>query len=271
MRRYDFLSEPAFAAGRRFDVLKCGNVPALSCIRSFVLVFSSVLTLSVSAGPLQFSGITEPCQDVSLGFADAGIIHVEFFKEGDAVKKGEVILELDKNLETYEVARRKAVMDQDRMVFDSTRQLSETTKSVSKEDLEKAEADYDVALAEYQTAVQQLADRQLVAPFSGTITQIALKPGAVVAPYQPFVRLVDTSRCYFIGHVDGAAAAQLQLNQPVKITVDGGVIVSGKICFISPVVDAASGLARIKAVFDNPDGKIRPGLAAALTAMTAEK
>jgi multidrug efflux pump subunit AcrA (membrane-fusion protein) len=30
------------------------------------------------------------------------------------------------------------------------------------------------------------------------------------------------------------------------------------------VVDAASGLARVKAIFDNPDGNIRPGLAATL-------
>ena len=148
------------------------------------------------------------------------------------------------------------------MVDESTRQLNQTTKSVSQEDLEKADADYRVAAADYQIAVQQLADRQLVAPFSGAITQILLKPGAAVAPYQPLVRLVDTSRCYFVGHIDGVAAAKLQLDQPVKIEVNGGQTVPGKICFISPVVDAASGLCRIKAIFDNADGTVRPGLAA---------
>ncbi len=216
--------------------------------------------------PLEISGITEPFLDVTLGLADAGIIHAQFFKEGDSVKKGDMILELDKNLETLEVARRKAIMDQNKMVFDSTRQLSETTKSVSKEDLAKTRAEYDVSAAEYGIAVQQLADRQLVAPFSGSITEILLKPGAAVAPYQPVVRLVDTSRCYFTGHIDGKAAGNLQLDEPVKIELDGGQTVSGKICFISPVVDAASGLAKVKAVFDNADGKIRPGVAAKMVA-----
>ncbi len=219
-----------------------------------------------AAEPVEISGLTKPFLDVTLGLADAGIIHRQFFKEGDAVKKGDVILELDKNLETLEVVRRKAVMDQNKMVFDSTRQLTKTTKSVSAEDLEKAEADYNVAAADYQIATQQLADRQLVAPFSGSITEILLKPGAAVAPYQPLVRLVDTSRCYFVGHIDGVAAAKLQPDEPVKIEVNGGQTVSGKICFISPVVDAASGLARIKAIFDNADGKIRPGLAAKMIA-----
>jgi RND family efflux transporter MFP subunit len=215
-----------------------------------------------AAEPVEISGITEPFMDVTLGLAEAGIIHAQFFKEGDSVKKEDVILELDKRLETLEVARRKAVMDQNKMVFNSTRLLSETTKSVSKEDLAKTEAEYNVSAAEYGIAVQQLADNQLVAPFSGAITEVLLKPGAAVAPYQPLVRLVDTSRCYFTGHIDGKAAGNLQLDEPVKIELDGGQTVSGKICFISPVVDAASGLAKVKAIFDNAGGKIRPGLAA---------
>jgi multidrug efflux system membrane fusion protein len=222
--------------------------------------------LSVHAGSLEVSGITEPFMDVTLGLSDAGIIYSQFFKEGDLVRKGDVILELDKNLETLEVTRRKAVMDQNKMVFDSTRELAETTKSVSKEDLTKAKAEYDVSVAEYEIAVQQLANRQLVAPFSGAIMEVLLKPGAAVAPYQPLVRLVDTSRCYFVGHVDGVAAAGLRLDEPAKIEVDGGQTMVGKICFISPVVDAASGLARIKAIFDNSAGEIRPGLAARMIA-----
>ena len=218
-----------------------------------------------AAEPLSIAGITEPYLDVTLGLADAGIISTQFFKEGDAVKKGDAILELDKRLETFEVARRKAVMVQNKRVYDSTRTLMESTKSVSQEEMNKAEAEYNVSAAEYDIAVQQLANRQLVAPFTGRITEVLLKPGAAVAPYQPLVRLVDTSRCYFTGHIEGKAAANLQPDQPVQIQVDGGVTISGKICFISPTVDAASGLAKVKAIFDNADGAIRPGLSAQLT------
>ncbi len=218
-----------------------------------------------AAEPLSVSGITEPYLDVTLGLADAGIISTQFFKEGDTVKKGDAILELDKRLETFEVARRKAVMVQNKRVYDSTRTLMESTKSVSQEEMTKAEAEYNVSAAEYDIAVQQLANRQLVAPFTGRITEVLLKPGAAVAPYQPLVRLVDTSRCYFTGHIEGKAAANLQPDQPVQIQVDGGVTIPGKICFISPTVDAASGLAKVKAIFDNADGRIRPGLSAQLT------
>ena len=221
---------------------------------------------ALADAPLTVDGITEPFMDVQLGFADAGIIRQQFFHEGDVINKGDVILELDKNLEVLEVQRRKAVMEQNKMIFESTSELFKSTKSISKEDLSKAQSDYDVSAADYSIAVQQLANRQLVAPFSGSIVEILLKPGAAVAPYQPLVRLVDTSRCYFVGHVDGRNVSSLQLDEPVQIQVDGGQMASGKICFISPVVDAASGLARIKAVFDNAEGKIHPGMAATMTA-----
>lgn len=218
-----------------------------------------------AAGPVAVDGITEPFMDVQLGFADAGIICQQFFKEGDTVNKGDVILELDKNLETLEVQRRKAVMEEDKLIFETTSNLAETTKSVSKEDLAKAASEYEVSAAEYGIAVQQLADRRLVAPFAGSIVEILLKPGAAVAPYQPLVRVVDTSRCYFVGHVDGKVAAQLRLDEPVQIQVDGTPPISAKICFISPVVDPASGLARVKAIFDNSNGKIHPGIEATMT------
>jgi len=216
------------------------------------------------ADPLTLDGITEPFHDVTLGLDEPGIIRHQFFQEGDAAKEGDVIMELDTRLEEFEVTRRKAVMEQDKAVMDSTEQLFNATHSVSKQDLTKSQAEYDVAAADYAIAVQQLANRRLTAPFAGRITEILLHPGAACAPYQPLVRLVDTSRCYFIGQIDGTAASRPQLNESVTIQLADGQSVTGKISFISSVVDAASGLARIKAVFENPEGKIRPGLAAKL-------
>lgn len=238
-------------------------------IRPLILIFafclaSSLYTAHAAEAPA-IDGITLPFMDVMLGSSVPGIISVEKFKEGERVEKGDVILELDKKLEEFEVQRRKAVMDQNEIQMKSTQQLSVKTKSVSLEEMHKAEAEYKVSHAEYDIAVQELAHRQVVAPFSGSISEISLHIGSACGPYQPLVRLVDTTRCYFEGHIDGKDAVSLHLDQPVKIEIDGAEApVSGKICFISPVVDPASGLARVKAIFQNDDGKIRPGVAAKL-------
>jgi RND family efflux transporter MFP subunit len=221
---------------------------------------------AIAADSVPITGITEPFMDVTLGASVAGIIRQELFKEGDAVKKGDVIIELDKRLEELEVERRKAVLEQSRREFESTRALVQTTKSVSKEELAKKEAEYNVAISEHGIAVEQLAHRQIAAPFSGTITEILLRPGAACAPYQPLVRVVDTSRCFFVGQVEGKSASALHVDQNVKIEVDGTPDpIIGKISYLAPVVDPASGLARVKAIFDNADAKIRPGLTAKMT------
>jgi len=226
----------------------------------------SLCGVARAADSVVIEGITEPFRDVTLMVAVPGIIRSEPFSEGALVKKGDVVLELDKKLEEFEAARRKAVMEQTKAEFESTRQLRETTKSVSNEEFGKKEADYNVAAAEYGAAAEELARREIVAPFDGTIAEISLRTGAACAPYQPIARLVDTSRFYFTGHLEGKSALRLALDQPVSLEVAGVVKpVEGKICFISPVVDPASGLATVKAIFENAAGAIRPGLAAKLT------
>src|SRR5258708_6986094 len=165
-------------------------------LKSFALaaLLCGVALASRAAEPLVIEGITEPLLDVTLTVSVPGIIRSEPISEGASVKKGDVVLELDKKLEEFDAARRKAVMDQAKMEFESTRKLHETTKSVSNEELGKKEADYNVAAAEYGAAAEELARRQDVAPFDGTIAEISLRTGAACAPYQAIARLVDTSR-----------------------------------------------------------------------------
>jgi RND family efflux transporter MFP subunit len=231
-----------------------------------VVLLSAVSITSRAADTLTINGITEPFLDVTLTVSVPGIIRSEPFTEGASVKKGQVVLELDKKLEEFEAAKRKAAMEEAKSVFESTQKVRENTKSVSDEELKKKETEYNVAAAEYGTATEELTRRQVVAPFDGTIAEIVLRTGAPCAPYQPIARLVDTSRFYFVGHLDGKSAQHLALDQPVTLNIDGAdQPVTGKICFISPVVDPASGLSTVKAIFENPDGRIRPGLAAKLS------
>ena len=60
----------------------------------------------------------------------------------------------------------------------------------------------------------------------------------------------------------------LRPGQSVNLEIDSGpstVLIQGTISFVSPVVDAASGLMKIKVIFDNPEARVRPGVAGKLT------
>lgn len=201
--------------------------------------------------------------DVTLSSSVQGTIHLQNFKEGELVKEGGVILQLDSKLEELEMGRRREVMERALTDYEATKQLFEKSKAVSKDELDKKETEYKVAVAELGIAEEQLRRRKIIAPFSGSIVEVLLQPGASCEPYQPLVRMVDTTRVFFVGHIDGPAAADLQLGQKVKLEVAGGrAQIDAALSFIAPVVDSASGLVRVKALFDNADGKVRPGLAA---------
>ena len=82
--------------------------------------------------------------------------------------------------------------------------------------------------------------------------------------YQPLVRVVDTRQCYFVCNLEAKAAGRLKCGQGVKLEIETApapVHIEGKIVFLSPVVDPASGLQKVKVLFDNPEGKICPGVA----------
>ena len=73
--------------------------------RSIVSRRANKLASAENPAPL-IEGITEPFLDVTLSASVAGIITAQKFREGDFVKEGDVILELDRKLEELETARR---------------------------------------------------------------------------------------------------------------------------------------------------------------------
>jgi RND family efflux transporter MFP subunit len=227
----------------------------------------AVLALSGApavAAPAAFcTGITQPVVDVALSMPVAGIMVTRHCKEGDFVHRGDVILELDERLEELEVGRKRFVMDNAKADWESTKAVFDKTTSISHDELLKKETDFQVASAEYEEAAEALRRRKLFAPADGVITELNLHVGEACTAYQPIARLVDPRRCYFISNVDASLSAHLKVGQKVGLSIDGAgdpLQIEGTIVFVSPVVDSASGLQRVKVLFDNTDGRVRPGL-----------
>lgn len=231
----------------------------------------AAFTRPLQAADIQPTGIIEPFLDVTLSAAVPGIVTGRKCEEGGFIQEGAVLLELDSIIEELEVQRRGIVRDDKKRDFQGTEKLFRNTKGVSKEEVEKKEAELRVAEVEYQMAHEQKRRRQLIAPHAGVITDILIETGEACQPYQPLVRMVDTRRCYFTTNVEPKHGSRLKLQQRVTLEVDlgdGKVTVQGQIVFLSPVVDPASGLQRIKVLFENSDGRVRPGLVAVMISET---
>jgi RND family efflux transporter MFP subunit len=217
------------------------------------------------AEPIIAAGITEPICDVTLSSSVAGIVSAWKFKEGDFVKEGQAIIELDKRLEELEAERRKLARDNHKNDWEALQTLfKKNSISVKKDELEKAETEYKIAAAEFEMAAEQLRKRSITAPCSGYIAEITRDVGEACQPYQPLIRLVDTRQGYFVCNVEARTAGRLKPDQTVSLEIESmpaAIKIPGKIVFLSPVVDPASGLQKVRVLFDNADGRVRPGVA----------
>ena len=258
--------------------------------RVLLTLFVLALPLAGNAEMLSVTGIVEPLHDAFLSASVAGRISETFYEEGDAVGEDDVILYLDKRLEELEVERRRLIWESKaelnaaaervatlEIALDATRSLFKTTQSVSREELAMKELEYKIAVAEsdrfasaeererieYEMALEQLSKRRVAAPFDGVLTDLFLDIGEDCEPRQPLARLVDARECTFVCNVEAATARGIEVDQPLRLELPGGessVTLTGLVSFVSPIVDPASGLQKIKILFQNPDGRVSPGV-----------
>jgi RND family efflux transporter MFP subunit len=240
--------------------------PARRSVRGSILVALAPLLLALAgaAEPVWVTGITEPIKDVTMAFPLVGVVGARPLEEGAPVKRDQVLIELDKQLEELDVERKRLARDLAKSESDRLKSLAERNAiSVSREEIDKKKGEYDIARLDHDLAIAILRRRQLLSPIEGRVARFFKDVGEKCEEQQPVVRVVDTRRCFLVANVEPALAHALQLEQEVALQVEAGatpIDLRGSVSYISPVVDPASGLLRIKVVFENADGRVRPGV-----------
>ena len=254
------------------------------------LLFVSTLNLNAD----EFIGIIKPIKDVKISVPLDGIVQSIFVKEGSYVKKGQKILKLDNQLQLLESNRRKIIFedkaqlkatiknrDIHKNLLDSTRQLYEETQAVSHQELQLLESKFhtlngDIAMRkenekkekiEYDIARKLLSKYLIHSPINGVVIELGLQKGEWAKTGKPFARIVNTSRCFIDINIEESYSSQLKVGHKINFTVKTKNVTAkkkGKITFISPVADMASGLVRIKIEFSNLKNRVTPGLSATI-------
>lgn len=261
------------------------------------LLLTSLLVLAApraSAQQWAAQGVIIPYHDATLSVTVSGTVAKVLEKEGDKVTMGQAIIQLRDDLQTLAAERTRliwhdqAALDEAKQRYATlseqlthTRDLYERTHSVSEDTLQKDELQVKLAQleierlsnaqkqaeVEYKIAEAQLKRRTIDAPFDGIIAKISVDVGDVCSPGQAVVRLVDIAKCRLVVHMDAATSRSLRKGMPVHVVVGGfgpRRVFNATVDYVAPVVDPSSGLREVKAVFDNPDERVLPGLTATL-------
>lgn len=237
-----------------------------------------------------FTGLVYPIHDVTLSAGVSGIVQKRHVAPGQRVRADQALIALDDQIQVIESSRRKAVLDdmsetvsaRDRVrilgeLYTVSKNVFERTGSVSKDEMLRLEADLAASrgrveqleaqkkreLLEYQSAEKERQLRHYLAPVTGTVSKIFPEVGEWVKPGDPLLHLVDASTGVLQLVVPLKEAQELRTGMVLPIrfeTHPGDAPTPGRIDFVSPVADPASGLVVVKVHFGNNTFRIRPGV-----------
>lgn len=237
-------------------------------------------------------GNSECLADLELAFPFSGIMSRLMADEGARVAKGQALAALDQEIEALEVDRRRAIWENQSELdaarikaevsaqqFAAAEGLAKAGGAISLEDVQNRKLARDVDAVEverlaaqekveeldFRTAETALGKRTLMSPSDGILAEVLRKPGESVQAYEPVIRLCDASRILFVANLPDSVAVGLAVGDAVTLRFAAAPDpVQGTVSLISPLVDAASGLRRVK--IDLPQGLdwLRPGLGADL-------
>lgn len=188
-----------------------------------------------------------------------GIIKRMMVEEGDVVKAGDVLIELEDDQQ--KLAVRQAVIRRDaaRSTFARQKRMHEQG-ILSPQDFEVAENDYNQRLAEVEEAELNLSYTTVRAPFSGQVVRRLVDLGAHVQNNTPLFEMMDVTPLLSRVHVPANRMGGITVGQELKMTLDStGELLMGKVRLVSPIVDPNTGTVKVTAeINDYPEGT-RPG------------
>ena len=237
-----------------------------------------------------FTGRLESPQIVALRPRVSGYIDFVAFKEGEFVEQGQTLFLIDNRTFKAEVSRLTAQLEEAK----SRVQLAEQnynrahklrkTQAVSEEVLDARLAEKNQALASLNQTQAALEVARLnrgfarvEAPISGRISRANITEGNFVTAGQTeLTRIVSTDQLYAYFDIDeqtylnylnsGENALTAVHEQPVamRLANESQYKHWGQIDFIDNQVNGSTGTLRVRAVFNNEEGRLIPGLFAHL-------
>lgn len=208
-------------------------------------------------------GKVEALEEVDLAPKTLGRLKEVDVKEGDFVKKGDVIAVLENDEMKAQVEQAKAnLLGVEAELKEAKQNLARFNALfrrgiISRSELDGAQMKYDLTLSQIKKSEADLRYAQALlentyirAPFSGKIVRRFLDPGETITLEKllPIVTIADVSKIIVRAEIDETDIRKIKIGQSAVVTADAypGEEFKGKITEISPVVGKKSIIA------DNP-------------------
>jgi multidrug efflux pump subunit AcrA (membrane-fusion protein) len=221
------------------------NPPVEEKVVTEVAVQTGKITSATLHGYIQGFGMIEPAPatagqpaaSAQLAAPSAGVVTKVNVVEGQSVTNGEVMVELNSQAAEAEMERQKKLYAQ---------------QNTSLKNLQEAEAQLDLL--------------RVIAPLSGTVVRVNVKPGQAVDLTTVVAEVMDLNRLAVSAEIPSAEAKDLKLGDPLEVLTDPPV--TTELLFVSPNVNKDNDTVLVRSLLPNDSG-LRPGQFVSLRIVTA--
>jgi membrane fusion protein, multidrug efflux system len=226
-------------------------------------------------GPVAATGeLVAPVRS-ELAVRNPGRVRQVYVEEGDRVRRGQKLLDLETEYLALDVQRADAGVAQARAAAaEAERDFRRKEELIAKQSVaqaaydrsrsawESAQAAVQSAVVERDLARQRLADAALRSPIDGVVAERRADPGERLGENSVALVLVQTAPLKLRFRLPERHLAALRPGQAVRATVDPypGETFTGQVSTIGRVVDPASRTVMVETEFANRDGRLSPGL-----------
>ena len=176
-------------------------------------------------------------QQIQLGSRLSGYIRAMRVRDGQAVKTGQLLFEIDPTAVLGQVQQARAGLAEAESALTDARsnydrfKVLYTQQAIPEKQWDQVKSAYAMAQARVaaaqggiSTAQSQLRYARVTAPFSGIITRKFMQNGDLASPGQPILALADISRLEVQCSVSGTLYRSLQIGQKVVVSADGNSV-----------------------------------------------
>jgi membrane fusion protein, multidrug efflux system len=224
-----------------------------------------VVTVAASMQPLgveiEAVGTARANESVEVTSKTSNTITAIRFEEGERVRKGSVLVELDSAEARASLAEAEAALAESRNQFKRSRDLF-TSKALSESQLDLIEATLKANQARVDVAKARLADTIIRASFDGTTGFRRVSVGSLVSPGTVITTLDDASLIKLDFTVAETYIHALERSLPVIAATAGlpGREFRGEVTNLDSRVDPVTRSIAVRAELPNPKGELRPGM-----------
>jgi len=211
------------------------------------------------------SGSVEPLRSVGVNALAAGTVVRVLVEEGDRVRAGQLMAELDGRESAAQYERAKALLARAEAEFKRAEPLR-AREIISDAELETARSAYEAARADAELWGTRVGFTRITAPVAGTVTAKHVEQGGAVSANTRMFDLADDAQLVVRVQVSELDVVRLREGSEATLLLDAypGARVEGRIRRVFPSADPTSRLVPVEVVLGRaPRGVVpRPGFLA---------